>query len=1697
MELIPNYTLLQVLGEGPQSRVYKGYYKNMPHRLLVVKALKTGLLTESQRKYFRQKVEHLKVLDDPRLLVPLSFQDKWEIPFITREFFDGMPLDQWAKSKEDVSLEDFLSIACTLSELLEKVHHAGIIHGGIKPHNILVDPKTLDIRLVDFITPLDVRNVSHFIYDKQFVEGTLAYTSPEQTGRINHRVEFTTDIYSLGIIFYELLTKKLPFFSNDPLELIHSHLAEEAPLVTELNPEVPIILSKIIGKLLLKQPEKRYQGGRGLLMDLLRFRSEYQKNPHEVRPFPLGLEDRTHRITFISKMVGRDKEAEVILSEYGAVSEGQFRALFISGFSGIGKTRLIQELQKPIVRNKGYFTSGKFDVYQKNIPYSSIIQAFRNLTRTFLTESDERVEVWKNKILEVVGNNGRVLTDVIPELQILIGPQPEVMQLPPVEARNRFLDVFGRFLGAIASAESPLVLFIDDLQWCDIASFELLTNVFANYQEHPFLFLLGAYRHNEVDSSHALVKMVRGIQENRQPLKEIRLGPILDEHTHEMVSYILDAPLEQTQTLAQFIAKLTEGNPLFVSESLSFLYNENLLFFKEASNEFSWNMDKIRQSNMPSTVVALFSSKVKKLPSKTIDLLEYCACMGNLFTPEDLAHVREISLLDTYEILKPALGQGLLIENKDQLQFVHDKVQEAALSNIDRDLRLKIHWEIGHHLYGAIPKDVELEHLENIFTITSHLNIATRLMDEAGQRLDSATAKMVSHLNYCAGNSALNSLATEAANEYFSRSRELLPEDAWSSQYEETFRVYQKLAKTELMVGKYESSEKLLNQLLESAKSDLDKAEALAEQTTSLSSIGNFIKAIATANRGLAFIGKDIPEVAAVAKKRCHQLMDEIHKDGANVWDTILNMPFTKERKSKIELSFYSELIPDLYMSGLVDQLYLSAAQSTQHCLAGGMDESVIYSFSIMGLNLGENEHFEEAFKYQDLAMQLSEKYPNTFGATRGINGVVWCNMHSRSHPEEIVNYSLKGIQSGRNCGDLYNAGLCYGPLMWNMQIRGAPLTEIEAYTKECLHFSQKFHLSFSVGLAEAVQYGWVDPMKKGGSFIAMEDRIAKWEKANHIASIGSYYVHEALVNFYLGDHESAQRSLVQVEKYMHGLTDNVQKREWFVFRVINAFRLFEAGKLFKSKAELDEFVRPFIQKLEIWAQLGPLLQPYIAFLKAEQVRVMEGLQASVIYYQDAITIASEKEYFFLEGYLYETLGSILLSLKRQAIAKLHFREAYRIYQMTQMSRKAVELLERRPEFFDDEVRGPSVIPETTDVVQSSLSLPSLDIEYFLKYSHTIAAEMDTELLLKKIMNIVIEVSGAQYGCLVMDSGGELWVNAESQIKEKDSIMTNRIPLADAEHVCRSMVRYVQRTRETIILKNAAEEGAFMDNQEVQNLKLKSVFCLPFSKQNKLIGILYLENRLSDAVFSPRQVEMIRLLSTQAAISIENARLVEDMKTAERQITASLREKEVLLKEIHHRVKNNLQVISSLFNLQSRLVKDNEALKALRESQNRVKSMAFVHEKLHQSKDLTRIDVGGYLKLLATNLAQSFGGDIKRHSVDLDILCGDINLSVDIAIPMGLIVNEIVSNCFKHAFPDGRSGRIEIALQKLNGDLELSVRDNGIGFPPNLDYRQTESLGLQLIMSLVSQVQGEITLVRDGGTQFKIRIPVASAIAAA
>ena len=746
-----------------------------------------------------------------------------------------------------------------------------------------------------------------------------------------------------------------------------------------------------------------------------------------------------------------------------------------------------------------------------------------------------------------------------------------------------------------------------------------------------------------MDSSHPLSKLIRSAKEGEPAAEgDPARTPAARALPRNGLVHPRLAPRRRPRRCRISSATLSEGNPLFVSESLSYLHNEDLLFLDE-ERQWRWDLDKIRQSRMPTTVVALFSSKIQKLPAGPDRPARILRLHGqHASRPPSWPLIREMTLLETFETLKPALGQGLLMENKNQLQFIHDKVQEAALSAIPAERRRQIHWQVGNHLLSAVPDGrADLEKLDNLFTIVSHLNLGQGRAPGRRRRPISCRTSTTTPATR-----RWTPWPRKRRTSTSDSSRELLPADCWEDgHYERTFRIFQKAAKTELMCGNYENSERLLTELLDHAKTDLDKAECLAEQTTSLSSIGNFIKAIETANRGLAYFGKAIPDDPDEADRRRKELMAEIASRDIDVWETILNMPFTTDRKSKIELAFYSELIPDLYMSGLVPQLYLSAAQSTQHCLAGGMDESVIYSFSIMGLQLGEQEEFEQAFRYEDLARDLSAKYPNTFGATRGMNGIVWCNMHSRSHPQrdrgllpqvDPVRQELRRPVQRRALlrpPDVEPPGPGSGPVRHRGLRQGMPPV-LQPLPSVLLRRPGRGDAG---GLDRADEEGLL-PGPHGGEAEAMgagqPRRLRRQLLRPH--GPGALLLRRA--------REGRGVPGRGPERYLSGLTDNVLKRQWHVFRVLNALKLYETGTgAFRAKRNCWRRSGLLIQKIETWASSGASPETLSRLsLRRTWNESPANLKEARSLYLDAINAAHEQEYTFLEGHLNECLGELL-----------------------------------------------------------------------------------------------------------------------------------------------------------------------------------------------------------------------------------------------------------------------------------------------------------------------------------------------------------------------------------------------------------------------------------------------------------------------
>lgn len=1481
MKKLLKYNLLAKLGESMHSQVFKVCDPGEPSKILVLRKVRDQFVSAQLDDYLNQQIELLSQLTLPNILIPQNLEVNHRSQFLIQGYYSDFSLTQWLSQNHN--LKEILEILIEISKALESIHKAGHIHKGIKPNNILLNLENHAIQLIDDVRVLDINQISHFIYDDLFRIHTLPYLSPEQTGRIKYSVDYSTDLYALGMIFFEALTGKAIFLDKNSVAILHSHLAEIPPRVESINPDIPVAVGDIVERLLKKSPEKRYQTATGLKIDLQHCLLKWEENK-SIPTFTLARKDYSNHISIPSLLVGRSKEKLKLLAEFEKCSSGKFCGAIISGLSGIGKTRLIQELQLPIVNNHAYFCSGKFDQFKKHIPYNTLTQAFSYLVKSILTEDKQRLVYWKNRIANQLGSNARLMTDLIPELELIIGSYEEVKELPPIEARNRFNDTVGKFITCFADKEHPLVLFIDDLQWCDGASFDLLEQVFDNYHEYQYVFWIGAYRHNEVDNGHRLTRLIKRIKRAKRPLPliEIRLEALGLEDVNRMSAYILNTYASRTHALSEVIYKTSAGNPLFVNECLRWLHTFKHLHLSE-SGEWDWDDKQIRHAHMPDSALDLFKDKISKLSPELQQLLAISAALGARFNAKDLAVVAGISLEKLYNSLREAFTQNILLLDKTELIFFHDQVQAAAESFMSDDNKKQVHHAIATAFINAIPDGSDYGTLTNLFSIVEHLSRG---------RLDNTTEEELClevQLNYHAGKAAMKFLAMDNANYYFKQAKIIYQyaEGGWSKDYDFLFLLYKNLARTNIALGNQVEASKILDILLQNSKNDLDRADCLYEQTTGLSSLGNFVKAIELGNRGLDIFNRRIPTDDKKCLDKADKIFAVMHKESENIWQNILTIEPSHDRKINIETGIYSELIPDYYLSGMVPQLYLSAMQSTQNCLAGGVDESVIYGFSMMGLYLQRRDEYELSFRYEDLGLALAERYPDTFGSTKGINGILWTNRHNRENSKTIIELCQENIHRGKNCGDLYNAGLSYGPYIWHLVCQSNNLEEVSEIAEECIAFSEKFNLSLSSGLAKSAMAGWSALMRLDAHQFSNEEislLLEKWHADKHVVSIGGYYTLRGMAHHYLGEYDNALENLEQAQPYLRGLSDNILNRLWYVFRYINGLH----SK--KTSDQEDIVLEKYLQRVETWARLGPILKPYLALMKAEKASYQDNFSEARRYFLDAIDASRNEKFILLEAFLEQRYGE-LLSRHEYQNAEKSFIQSIILYRRCGADVKAIQVQKKYS----------IIIPEQLDekYLESDLN-ELLDFQYLQTATAEITEQLDFHPLITTIVKAIMERLGAKNAFLLLIENGELKVLAKG-IKEhvvQVELMNKNEGIVQVDTLSMAIVNYVYTTKKLLVLENASKQGSFKVDPTVVSQQLKSIFCLPIIKQKKVMGVLYLENNLIASVFNEMQIEMARLLISQAAVALENAYLFQEMKRNQDELIRSNDNLEITLNSI-------------------------------------------------------------------------------------------------------------------------------------------------------------------------------------------------------
>ncbi|ETW97489.1 MAG: hypothetical protein ETSY2_44510, partial [Candidatus Entotheonella gemina] len=900
--MIPGYTIHDELYRGRKRVVYRGE-REQDQRSVIIKTFNTEFPSSTDIANLQREYDIIVPLNDEGIVKALAFENHHHRPALILEDIGGQPLSDHIVLKP-MALQPFLRLAIQLATAVGTVHQYNIIHKDINPKNIIVNAESNHMNLIDFSIASHLSGETQKIIHPNTLYGTLAYVSPEQTGRMNRAIDYRTDFYSLGVTFYEMLTGVVPFDVEDPLELVHCHIAKHPLSPIEVNPQIPMAISDIVMKLLAKAAEERYQSAAGMIADFQSCLAQLQ-TAGNIGVFVPGNEDVVDTFHVPQKLYGREAEIATLIAAFDRASDGETHMLLVSGYSGIGKSALVYEIHRPIVEKRGYFIAGKFEQLQRTVPYSAVVAAFRELMRQLLTESEAQIRAWKDKLLDALGVNGQVMIDVIPEVELIVGAQPAVAVLAPMEAQNRFNLVFQRFINVFCQPEHPLVIFLDDLQWADPASLKLIELIMTD-RERRFLLLIGAYRDNEVSLDHPLMLLLSDLAQVDAPIGNISLLPLNTESLTQLFTDTLYRDGESVSALVELTARKTDGNPFFVHQFLNTLYQEQLLRFDPKDSHWDWELERIDALNITNNVVDLMIRKLKQFPTFAQHALRLAACIGNRFDINSLAIIHEKSTEETTRDLAPAIEGGLITpiaasaEQAMVFKFLHDRVQQAAYTLIDDSQKQAIHLKIGRQLLANMD-EVALE--ERIFEVIDHLNIGRELIAAVNENMQLAK------LNLEAGVKAKDATAYAAAKAYFDAGIDCLPDDLWRDTYDLAFALHKHLAEAEYLTGNFARSEDIVNTVLAHAKSALEKAEVYNILIVQHTLMANYQNALQAGREALALLGHELPEddLDVVFQRELAASMSKwTNRDIA----TLRDAPETALAENKVALKLLATLLP-------------------------------------------------------------------------------------------------------------------------------------------------------------------------------------------------------------------------------------------------------------------------------------------------------------------------------------------------------------------------------------------------------------------------------------------------------------------------------------------------------------------------------------------------------------------------------------------------------------------------------------------------------------------------------------------------------------------------------------------------------------------------------------------------------------------
>ena len=1459
--------LLEPLREGADFTLYRGTVSGNQMPILAV-----AVAAEQPSPQSLRRLEHehslATELDAAWAAQPLELTRHQGQTILILKDPGGEPLDRVIEQHKGhpIDLTRFLRIGIGLAAALGQTHRRGLIHKDLKPANALVDDTGHT-----WLTGFGI--ASRLLRDRQapappeIIAGTLAYMSPEQTGRMNRSMDTRSDLYSLGVTLYEVLTGVLPFAAADPLEWVHCHIARQ-PVAPEDRRTVPEPLSAITMKLLAKNAEERYQTAAGLEADLRRCLSEWQSHGR-IDPFNLGSLDSPDRLIIPEKLYGREREVAALLAAFDrVVTQGTTELVLVSGYSGVGKSSVVNELHKVLVPSRGLFAAGKFDQYNRDIPYATLAQAFQMLVRQILVKSEAEVDHWRHALLEVLGTNGQLMVNLIPELEFVIGKQPSVADLPAREARGRFQLVFRRFLGGFARPEHPLVVFLDDLQWLDTATLELLERLITDPDVRHVL-LIGAYRDNEVGLSHPLTRTLAAIREAGAKMREIVLAPLGPEDVSRLVSDSLRCEREAAGLMAQLVHDKTGGNPFFAIQFLTSLADEGLLAFDRDAARWTWDLARIRAKGYSGNVVDLMVGKLRRLSEGTQTTLQQLACLGNVAAVATLSVVFGQSEEELRTAFLEAVHNGLILRQERSYAFLHDRIQEAAYALIPESARAEVRLRIGRVLLASLTADGLTEHL---FDVANQLNWGTALLVDRDEKVQ------VAEIDLRAGRKAKASAAHESARAYFAAGMALLDESDWTNRYELTFSLWFERAECELASGNTEKARQLIDQLLLRAASKVDEAAVYYLKVLLHVMTSESHQAVDTALACLRRLGIDMP---------MHPTQEQVQAEYEMVWkaldgrsiESLLDLPLMTEPELHAVMRMLSGVIAPSYFFDHRLWCFLICRMvqlSVRHGTSGPSAPGYVYFGVLMGSVF---RRYGEDYRFAKLACDLVEKHG--FVKDQGLVYSAAATVGFWTEPiSGAVDFTRMGIRTAIEMGDAVYA--CYSMFIniGFLFARNDSLDVVWRETEIALDFARKVKYADVADIVLSQQRFIATMQGRTATLSTFSD--AQFDEATFEAKLTEgrmpsmicwYWILKLQARFLSGDFTEALAAAEKAKRLLEASASQIQQLNYFYYTALTVSALHDTGSADQQKA-WRELLMAHREQLSGWAEIyPPTFADKHTLVLAEIARLDRRDTDAMGLYEQAINLALEHGFVQNEALANELAAQFFLARNLKAAGYAYLRNARNGYDRWGAGGKVKQLDERYPR-----------LRERRTLASSATTGPpavQLDVETVVKASQALSSEMVLPMLIEKLVRIAVEHAGAERGLLIRVRDGEPRIQAEATTGQGRIEVAVRQTVVTPSDLPQSALHYVARTQDGVLLDDASADKVYSKDEYVREKRSKSVLCLPILRQKNLVGVLYLENNLTPGAFTPDRVAVLQLLASQAAISIENATLFSDLQRSE------------------------------------------------------------------------------------------------------------------------------------------------------------------------------------------------------------------------